>query len=121
LVKTDVGGYRVNEIVKKIAEVTGLTEDTLREYIPRAYKQVEQTRDQSPRIPASERIEHELGSDFVERHRKEALEQETPKIREQTKKELLQDTSFIADVTSNAPEILKEIPKNEEPQRPYVF
>jgi len=31
---------------------------------------------QGPTIPASQRIEHELGEEYVERHRKEVLEEE---------------------------------------------
>ena len=88
-------GYKIldkfpftNEKKQKIMEVTGLTKTTVDNYLSNEYKQ-EQRRPietQGPKIPASERIEHELGEEYVERHRKEVLEQETPRIKEQTKK-----------------------------------
>lgn len=97
-------GYKVgenrresNEIVSKIAEVTGLTSQTVRIYLSKEFRQTPPKNIEDlnvPKIPASERIEHELGEEYVERHRKEVLEQETPKIREQTKKELLKDPDF---------------------------
>lgn len=78
-------GYKIsdkfpfeNEIVQKITEVTGLHKNSVTTYLGDEYKH-------SPRggvpkgtypIPASERIEHELGSEYVERLRKEILEEQ---------------------------------------------
>ena len=53
--------------------------------MPQSINKWEQSRSkQPPRVSAGERIEHELGEDYVARHRREVLEEETPKIREQT-------------------------------------
>ena len=61
----------------KIAEVTGLSTKTVRVYLSDEFKQIEQARGQQPpRIPASERIEHRLGKEYVERHREEVLAEE---------------------------------------------
>jgi hypothetical protein len=59
-----------------------------------------------PKIPASERIEHVLGEEYVERHREEVLAEEQPKIERQVKKQLLKDPEFQR-------EVIEEIHKQE--------
>jgi len=88
-----------NQILAKIVEVTGLHPDTVRRYLFDEFKQVEQAREIQPRITAKERIEHELGKDYVERHR------------EEVKKELLENPEFVMEVVEKAPQILSELPK----------
>ena len=66
-----------NEILFKICQVTGLARRTVVAYLASNYKQMSQSRTEprpESRKPASERIEHELGEEYVERHRKEVLE-----------------------------------------------
>lgn len=115
-IKTSTGGYRVNEIVQKIAFVTGLSEDTVRDYIPRAYKQTEQIREVTPRVPASQVIEKALpdkdyGRKLVERHREEVLLEEKPKIEREVREELSRDAEFIREAIEKAPEVLPTIPE----------
>jgi len=77
-------GYKIldkfpytNEIKQKIADVTGLTERTVVTYLHAEYKQTETTPYISqPRIPASERIETQLGSEVVERFREQIKQEE---------------------------------------------
>jgi len=101
-VKTDTGGYRINEIVNKIAEVTGLTEQTVRSYLSPAYKQMEVSQtEQSPRLPASQVIvsgigDKAYGESLVERHR------------EEVKEELKTDKDFMAKVVKEHPEVVSE-------------
>lgn len=113
-----------NEIVEKIVEVTGLHKTTIIAYLYREYKGEKITPDRQPQIAASERIEHELGRDYVERHRIEVEEELRPKvekeIREQileeeikpkVREELSRDTEFIREVIEKAPETLLDLPE----------
>jgi len=69
---TTTGGYFVNEIVNKIAEVTGLHSSTVLSYLLGAYKQKNNLPPKSePKIPASQRVESELGSEVKERFEEE--------------------------------------------------
>lgn len=90
-VRKDVGGTRINEIISKVSDVTGLDVRTVRNYISPEYKMLEVARieQQEPRLDASVRIEHELGKDVVERFRKEVLEEEklSPKEKAKLKEE----------------------------------
>lgn len=99
-------GKIINEIVTQILKTTGLDGDVIRLYLVSDFKQVEQARQPKPRLKASERIEHRLGRDYVERHREEVIKEVTPKIKE----ELLKDRDFVTDVISRAPEIIERIP-----------
>ena len=94
-----------NEIKAKIMEVTGLSERTVSEYLTDVFKKgYKMTEERKPTIPASQRIETELGEEYVDRHRKEVIEQEKPKIREEIKRELLKSPTFQR-------EVIKEIQK----------
>jgi len=92
--------HRTNEILDKIAQVTGLATDTVREYVTGEFKQIEQARpQQKPRVPASQAIvtatgNEEYGKRLVERHREEVLVKETPKIEREIKQKLLKDRNF---------------------------
>jgi len=77
-------GYKIsdkfpfeNEIKQRIIEVTGLKHDTVESYLVNEYKQQQRRPKESyqPQIPASQRIEKNLGSEVVERHREEVLEE----------------------------------------------
>lgn len=94
-----------NQIVNRLLDVTGLNRDTVIGYLDEQYKQVFPTnldiaKQKEPKIPASERIEHELGPEYVERHR------------EEVKEELLKNPEFITEVITKAPEILRELPQD---------
>ena len=88
----------------RIADATGLTADTIREYLDMAYKERKQVKPkkQPPRVSASQAIVSEIGKGYgkrlVERHREEVLAEERSKIeraiREKTKRELLMDRGF---------------------------
>jgi len=94
-----------SKLQEKIAEVTGLSTRTIREYLGSEFKDREiKDRELSPRVPASQRIERQLGVDVVERHREEVLAQEKPKIEQQVKTKLLKSPEFQR-------EIIKEISK----------
>lgn len=129
-VKTEKGGYRINEIVTKVAEVTGLDESTVRDYISPAYKQVEVgLTEQKPRVLASKVIEKAFkdrgyGKQLVERHREEVEQQLRPKIESEVrqriveeeikpkvKEELSHDVEFIREAIEKAPEVLPTLPK----------
>ena len=117
--------HQPNEIVRKICEVTGLSQPTVNNYLIDSFKQSDTIpKPKEHIIPASERIEHELGRDYVERHRIEVeeelrlkvekeireriLEEEIkPKVRE----ELSRDTEFIREVIEKAPEALSNLPE----------
>jgi len=64
-----------NQILVKIMDVTGLSDQTVLRHLLEEYKQLSYpTRKIKPKISASQRIETELGSDYVERHETEVLE-----------------------------------------------
>lgn len=105
-VKRGGTGTRVNEIVHKAAEVTGLDESTIRDYISDAYKQMENTPDeQKTRVSAAQVISHygtsnnpDYGKELVARHR------------EEVKEELKKDPEFIREALGSgilAPEAPK--------------
>lgn len=123
----EVGKPRqVNQIVNKIAEVTGLTPQTVRSYLSKEFRQVppENLAELNiPRISASERIEHELGEEYVERHREEVEQELRPKIEREVrekiveeeikpkiKEELSRDTEFIVETIRKAPDVLPTLP-----------
>jgi len=74
--KISAGSEHKNEISEKIQEVTGLSKETVVSYLDIEFKQeprkpIEDAK--KPVILASERIEHELGEEYVERFRKEVI------------------------------------------------
>ena len=69
------GSVPKNEIAEKIADVTGLSKITVINYLYNDYKQRKRTPDKQPQISAAERIEHELGKEYVERHRDEVKQE----------------------------------------------
>ena len=115
-----------NEIMAKIMGVTGLSDRAIGTYLKSEYKQkppfdIER---RQPVIPASKRIEHELGKEYVERHREEVEHELRPKIEEEVrekiieeeikpkiKEELSRDAEFIKETIEKAPEILPTLPK----------
>jgi len=99
------GGSPKNEIVEKIIEITGLSEQTITRYLSEDYKQKEQARTSEqtpPRVPASQRIETELGPEYVERHReeirREIAEEVKEEVVEEVKEELRRDPGFVEEV-----------------------
>ena len=115
---------RRNEILDKIVEVTGLHPDTVRLYLSDEFKQTEQARVSKPRISATERIEHELGKEYVERHREEVEQELRPRIEKEVRKriieeeikpkvkeELSRDVEFIREAIEKAPDVLPTLPE----------
>ena len=111
--KTGAGGYGVkNEIRQKIVEVTGLSQPVVNSFLLDKYKaRVREDSYKPPILSASERIEHELGRDYVERHRIEVEEELRPKVEKEirerileeeikpkVKEELRRDTEFITNL-----------------------
>lgn len=79
---------QANQIINKITEVTGLTPQTVRNYLSKKYRQTppENLAELNvPKIPASERVENILGEKGAERFRKEVLEEEKLKPEERAK------------------------------------
>jgi hypothetical protein len=119
-----------NEIVRKIADVTGLHINTVELYLSAKFKQpYSSTRRREPRVPASQVIQsivravsrgdEDYGKRIVERHREEVLAEEKPRIEREVrekiieeeikpkvKEELSQDVEFIKEVIEKAPEVL---------------
>lgn len=105
-----------NQIVAKIMDEIGLSENTVLRHLDGAYKQVTYTeRNITPKIPASQRIETELGKDYVERHREEVREEILDEVKaeavEIAKEELSQDIDFITETIEKAPEIVPNLSK----------
>jgi len=105
----------INEIVNKIAEVTGLSPETVRDYLGMEFKQKTHLPPiQKPRVPASQRIETKLGPEYVERHREEVreeLERELraeiePKVKAEVKSEVREEVK--AEVKEEVVEEVKE-------------
>lgn len=85
--KISVGSAHRNEIKQKIMEVTGLCDYTVESYLGSEFLQPERPHltimAKEPKLSASERIEHELGEEYVERFRKQVLAEEklSPEVR----------------------------------------
>jgi hypothetical protein len=125
-----------NEIMAKIMEVTGLSDRAIGIYLRSEYKQKPpySTEKRQPVIPASERIEHQLGREYVERHRKEVEHELRPRIEKEVRKkiieeeikpivkdELRRDVDFIREAIEKAPEVLPTLPeKTIERARKFV-
>lgn len=88
--------YQSNEILKKLIDVTGLPERTVRGFLQSEFKQTALSEKHPPRLPASERIEHALSKDYVERHR------------EEVKEELLENPEFLVEVEEKKKERIAE-------------
>jgi hypothetical protein len=110
-----------NQIKNKIVEVTGLHHKTVENYLSNEFKQRQRRPEetQQPRLLASERIEHELGREYVERHREEVEQELRSKIEREArekiveeeikpkiKEELSRDAGFIREAIEKAPEVL---------------
>jgi len=99
------GRGQQNEVISKIVEITGISQTIIESLIMEEYKQRDsRITIRKPRMEASKRIENVLGTNYVERHRQEVIDEETPKIREEIKKELLKSPTFQR-------EVIKEIQK----------
>lgn len=107
-----------NEIQQKIVEMTGLSEITVGRYLGPEFKQRgPPIRRDEPRIPASKRIETELGPEYVERHREEirreiaeevkaevkaeVKEEVVEEVRKEIKEELRRDPEFVEEVAED--------------------
>jgi phosphotransferase system IIB component len=76
-VRLNIGSEHENQIKNKIVEITGLSKEAVEKYLLAEFKQ-EQTRPSEsykPLISASQRIEAKLGSEIVDRFRKQVLEE----------------------------------------------
>lgn len=124
-------GASPNKIRDKIAVVTGLTPDTVNEYLSEEFKQTPRGggwSDEVPRlVPASQVIEKSMGNygkRLVERHREEVLSEESPRIEREVrekiieeeikpkiKEELSRDAEFIKEAIEKAPEVLPTLPE----------
>jgi len=120
------GIRRQNEIKARIVEITGLDPRTVELYLKPEFKQepLPHALEGKTRLSASERIEHELGRDYVERHREEVEEELRPRVEEEIREriieeeikprirdELSRDTKFIREVIEKAPEVLPDLPE----------
>lgn len=81
-----------NEIVRKLCEATGLNFRTVIQYMDEKYKQeypsnIDLEKRKEPRVSASQVIETKLGSEMVERIRKEVLEEVTLSPKQKAKRE----------------------------------
>ena len=105
--------YPKNEIVEKITEVTGLSKPTIINYLYNDYKQEKLTPDKQPQIPASERIEHELGRDYVERHRMEVEEELRTKIEKEIREKILEEEikPKVRNDLSQEVELIQNVPE----------
>jgi len=91
-------------LAAKIASETGLAHRTIMDYLSDEYKDESKARtDPRPerRVPASQRIETELGPEYVKRHREEVRQE----IVEEVKDELRRDEDFRDEVSK---EVRKE-------------
>jgi len=101
-------------ISEKIISVTGLAYETVMDYLNIEYKQRkrEKPTEQPPRVLASQRIEKQLGSEVVERHR------------EEVKAQLETDVDFMAEVVKEHPEVvskaIKRVSEKVEPTAVYI-
>lgn len=98
------------DVPQRIADVSGLAVQTVRRYLNNEFKRpYPKEREDPPRIPAANRIEHVLGKDYVERHREEVIEEEKPKIEREIKKTLLRNPTFQKQVIDELrkPKIIK--------------
>jgi hypothetical protein len=115
-----------NEIKARIVGITGLDPRTVELYLKPEFKQepLPHVLECKPRLSASERIEHELGRDYVERHREEVEEELRPRVEKEIreriiekeikpkiKDELSRDLEFIREVIEKAPEVLPTLPE----------
>jgi len=102
-----------NEIKAKLVEVTGLTPRSVEQYLKAEFKRepLPHELEGQTRISASERIEHVLGEEYVERHREEVIAEEKSKIVKEIKRELLKSPEFIREAIEKAPEVLPTLPK----------
>jgi hypothetical protein len=109
-----------NQIIDKIAEVTGLDETTVRDYISSEFKQKqpEQFEEQKPRVPASQVI-----STMAKSHGYEP-EKLVERHREEVKADLKSDVDFMAEAIKEHPEVvskaIKRITERPEPTAVYV-
>lgn len=101
-----------NEIINKLIDIIGLGRDTVIEYLDDGFKQ--ERIGGVPRgrviVPASQRIETELGPEYVERHREEIRREITEEVKaevkaevkeeivEEVKEELRRDPEFVEEV-----------------------
>lgn len=100
-------------LAAKVADETGLGVRTVMEYLSDDYKDMSKART-VPRperlIPASQRIESELGPEYVERHREEVKEEVREEVKEEitaeVREEALRDPEFVVKAIEKAPEIL---------------
>jgi hypothetical protein len=110
--KISVGSEHTNEIKNKVMEVTGLSEKTVGNYLSVEFKQEVRHIEDKPRVPASQRIEKQLGSEVVERHR------------EEVKQQLETDIDFMAEVVKEHPEVvskaIKRVSEKVEPTAVYI-
>ena len=114
-----------NEIKAKIVERTGLTPRTIEMYLEPKFKQEPYPHmiEGQYRLSASERIEHDLGKEYVERHREEVEQELRPEIEREVKEkieeeikpkikeELSRDVEFIREAIEKAPEVLPTLSK----------
>ena len=76
-------GAPPNEIVDKIHDETGISKYTIRGYLSEEFIRTEYKGGSEPKIPASQRIETELGSEYVKRHREEVREEILEEVKEE--------------------------------------
>lgn len=122
-----------NEILHKIASVTGLAPVTVMRYLKSEFKLQEQIpeleKGRQPKVQASQAIvsvigNEEYGRRLVERHREEVEQELRPKIEREVRKkiieeeikpkvkeELRRDAEFIREAIEKAPEVLPALPK----------
>jgi hypothetical protein len=102
-----------NEIKLHIAEVTGLHPDSILLLLDDKYKAPNPVPPEArhPVLSASTAIEHDMGKEYVERHREEVIAEEKPRIERQIKRELLKSPEFIREAIERAPELVPALPQ----------
>jgi DNA modification methylase len=116
-----VRNHRSNEIVKKIAEVTGLSVKCILTYCLDIYKQGEKApKEHEPRVPAEQAIRNRFprgyGKQLVERHRREVENELRSKIEQEVRQQIVQDREFLEEAEKRLKEIrFKELKSRKEP------
>jgi hypothetical protein len=103
-----------NQIKLHISEATGLHPDSVLLLLDEKFKAPNPVplEKRHPVLSASTAIEHDMGKEYVERHRKEVEQELRPKIESEIKEELSRDAEFIREAIEKAPDILPALPKS---------
>lgn len=109
-----------NEIKRKIMNETGLSDDTVKDYLLDEFKQ-KSTRPSSsykPKVSASQRIETALGPEYVKRHREEIRQEIAEEVKAEVKKEVVEEfREEVKEKLRHDPEFVEEIAKEYQKKK----